>query len=149
MMRILPALGEILSGGVLRREMVVISENATSDMDCLPRRYQWKIQGEGGAFARAALHADVARVFLDDAVGDRKPKTGAATLAFRRSRLGREEWIVDAVDVFLRNARACVGDAHADKFAVECGHVQDSAPGHGVLGVQEQIQKHLLQSPGV
>src|SRR5208282_4175605 len=149
MMRILPALGEILSGGVLRREMVVISENATSDMDCLPRRYQWKIQGEGGAFARAALHADIARVFLDDAVGDRKSKTGAPILAFRGRRLGREKWVVNAMNVFLRNARSGVGDARADKFAVQCFYLQDSAPSHRVLGVQEQIQKHLLQAPGV
>ena len=110
---------------------------------------QWKIQGEGGAFARAALHADIARVFLDDAVGDRKSKTGAAILAFGGRRLGGEKWIVDAVNVFLRNARAGVGDAHADEFAVQRRHVQYSAPGHRVLGVQEQIQKHLLQASGV
>src|SRR5208282_6447185 len=98
MMRILPALGEIPSGGVLRRETVVISDNATSDMDSLPGRYQWKIQGEGGAFARAALHADITRVFLDDAVGDGEPKSGAAVLAIRRRRLGGEERVVDTLN---------------------------------------------------
>src|SRR5271169_5833935 len=119
MMRILPALGEALSGGALRRETVVISDNATSDMDCLPRRYQWEIQGEGGAFARAALHADITRVFLDDAVGDRKSKTGAAILTLHRRRLGSEEWVVDTMNVFLRDPRAGVGDAHADEFAIQ------------------------------
>src|ERR1035441_4467553 len=95
MMRILPALGAVLCdvpcdvlGVGLRREMPSTSDIATSDMECLPDRQQWKIQGGGGAFARAALHADVARVFLDDAVGDRKPKTGAAILAFGGRGLG-------------------------------------------------------------
>src|SRR6266851_8385048 len=116
MMRILPALGGLLSG-VVRRGMAVISDTASSDMDDLSD--QRKIQGEGGAFARAALHADIARVFLNDAVGDRKSKTGAAILALRGRRLGGEKWIVDALNVFLRNARAGVGDAHADEFAVQ------------------------------
>ncbi len=53
------------------------------------------------------------------------------------------------MNVFLRNARTGIRDAHADEFAVQRGYVQDSAPGHRVLGIQEQIQKHLLQAPGV
>jgi len=66
------ALSGCVRSGVLRRGIVVTSDTAAnSDMDGLPRRYQWKIQGEGSAFARTALHANVARVFLDDAVGDR------------------------------------------------------------------------------
>src|SRR5713101_7679843 len=146
MMRILPALGALLSGAV-RRGMAVISDTASSDMDSLSD--QREIQGEGGAFARAALHADTPRVFLDDAVGDRKSKTRAAILAFRGRRLGSEKWIVDALNVFLRNARVGVRDAHADEFAVQRRHLQDSAPGHRVLGIQEQIKKHLLQAPGV
>src|SRR5271163_1528942 len=116
MMRILPALGETVSGGVLRREMVGTSDTSNSDMDCLPD--QREVQSEGGAFARAALHADVARVFLDDAVSDRESKTGAATLTFRRRCLGRKKWIVDAVNVFLRDARAGVGNADADEVAI-------------------------------
>src|ERR1700687_4498453 len=146
MMRILPALCGVLSG-VLRRVIGVTSDNANSDMDFLPD--QREIQGEGGSFARAALHADIARMFLNDAVSDRKSKTGAAILALRGRRLGREKWIVDALNVFLRNARAGIGDAHADEFPIQRRYVQDSAPGHRVLGIQEQIQKHLLQAPGV
>src|ERR1035441_4804982 len=128
MMRILPALGGGLSGGFLRETPaasdmatagVVASDVVTSDMDCLPGRYQREIQGEGGAFARAALHADIARVFLDDAVGDRESKTGSAILALRGRRLGREKWIVDALNVFFCNARAGVRNAHAYEFAVQ------------------------------
>src|ERR1700674_4225531 len=146
MMRILPALCGVFCG-VLRRVSGVTSDNAKSDMDCLPD--QREIQGEGGAFARAALHAYMSRVCLDDAVGDRKSKTGAASLAIRGRCLGSEKWIVDALNMFLRNARASVRDAHADEFPVQRRDVQDSASGHRVLGIQEQIQKHLLQAPGV
>src|SRR5260370_20635213 len=32
---------------------------------------------------------------------------------------------------------------------VQRRHVQNSAPGHRILGIQEQIQKHLLQASGV
>src|SRR3984893_7676719 len=100
-MTILPALCGVLCG-VLRRVIGVTSDNAKSDMDCLPD--QREIQGEGGAFARAALHADIARVFLDDAVGDRKSKTGAAILSLLGRRLGREKWIVDKLNMFLCEA---------------------------------------------
>src|SRR5580692_12370838 len=113
MIRILPALADVISGGALRRVTVGTSDTSSSDMDCLPD--QREIQGEGGAFARAALHANVARVFLDDAVGDREPKTGAAILAFGGCGLGSEKWIVDALNVFLCDTRAGIGDAHADK----------------------------------
>src|SRR5260370_976312 len=116
MMSILPALGALLSG-VVRRGMAVISDTASSDMDSLSD--QREIQGEGGAFARAALHADVARVFLDDAVGDRKSKTRAAILALRGGRLGSEKWIVDALNVFLGDPGASIRDAHADDFAIQ------------------------------
>src|ERR1700676_2776226 len=126
MMRILPALCGVL-GGVLRRVIGATSDNAKSDMDCLPD--QRESQGEGGAFARAALHADIARVFLDDAVGDRKSKTRPAILALLGRRLGREKWIVDGLNVLLRTARAGVSHAYADEFPVQRGHVQNSAPG--------------------
>src|SRR6266851_1826734 len=136
MMRILPALCGVLCG-VLRRVIGVTSDNAKSDMDCLPD--QREIQGEGGAFARAALHADVARVFLDDAVSDRKSKTGPAILPLLGRRLGSEKWIVDALNILLRNARAGIGNAYADEFPVQRCYVQDSTAGHRVLSVQEQI----------
>src|SRR6202521_4464055 len=113
MMRILPALCGVFCG-VLRRVSGVTSDNAKSDMDCLPA--QREIQGEGGAWARAALHADTARVFLHDAVGDSNSKPGAAILAIRGRCLGSEKWIVDALNMFLRDARAGVRDAHADEF---------------------------------
>src|ERR1700692_1092375 len=146
--RILPALCGRISGGVLRRVIGVTSDTAKSDMDCLPRRYQGKIQGEGGAFAGAALHANMARVFLNDAVGYRKPKTGSAILAVDGRSLSREKWIVDAVNILLFNSRTGVRNANADEVAVRRSYVQHTAARHSVFGIQKQIQKHLLQAAG-
>ena len=50
-----------------------------------------------------ALHADLAGMFLDDAVGHRQSQPGSPGVAGLGLVLGGEEWIVDAMDVFLRN----------------------------------------------
>ena len=127
--------------------MLRCDTTAVSDMDGLPD--QGEIQGERGAFPWTALHADMPRMLLDNAVGDRKSKTGAAILAFGRRRLGGEEGIVDFLNVLRRDAGARVRDADADKIAVQGGHAQHAAAIHCVLGVQEQIQEDLLQASGV
>src|ERR1700739_2461835 len=110
MMSTLPTVSGVLSG----RLLLVIT--AASDMNGLPD--QGEIQGEGGSFARTALHADVSRMFLDDAVGDRKSKTGAAILTFRRRGLGGEEWVVNTMDVLLGDDRTGVGNWHRDEISV-------------------------------
>ena len=53
---------------------------AASDIDGLPG--QRKIQVERRPLAGAALHANLARVFLDDSVGNRQAQPGTALLAF-------------------------------------------------------------------
>ena len=50
-------------------------------------------------------------MLLNDAVGDRQAQSGALALSFARRGLGGEERVVDALDMFLRNAGAGVGDA--------------------------------------
>ena len=52
-------------------------------------------------------------MLLDDAVSDGQAQARAALLALLRSGLGGEERIVDALNVFLRDSAAGVGDAHA------------------------------------
>src|SRR5450755_1960441 len=104
MIRILPALCGCVFSGMLRRGKVVTSCIASSDMNGLPGRYQREIKGECCAFARAALHANIAGVFLDDAVGDRESKASPAILAFRGRSLGSEKRVVDALNVFLGNS---------------------------------------------
>src|SRR5271169_6750074 len=122
---------------------------AASDIFCLRRNSlpaQGKIQGESRSGPGLALHTNLAGMFLDDAVGDGKTEAGAAGLAFARRSLGGEEGIVNALNVLGSNARSGVGHADADALAVERGHAQRAAARHGVLGVQEQVQEHLLQS---
>ena len=54
------------------------------------------------------------------------------------------------MNVFLRNSRAGVGDADADEFAVQRRDVQVLRRSrHRILGIEKQIQEHLLQAPGV
>ena len=67
------------------------------------------------------------------------------TLAVLRRRLGREEWIVNALYVFLRNASSGIRDDHANAVAIRGAHLQRSAAGHGIFRVQEQVQEDLLQ----
>src|ERR1022692_3571951 len=145
MMRIRPALSGI--SFKLRRAADATSDMATSDMDCLP--YEREVQGKGCTFAGAALYPNISRMFLNDSVGHGKPQAGAAILALGGGCFGGEEWIIDALNVFLSNAGAGVGDAHADEFAIHRGYVQHSTAHHGVLGIEEQIEKHLLQTSRV
>src|ERR1035441_8206588 len=114
MISILPALSGAFSRWP-RREMpgisVGISDAVNSDMDCLPN--QREIERERRAFALAALYPNVTRVFLDDALRHRKPKPRASILALRGCCLRREKWIVNSLDMFLRNAGPRVRYAHA------------------------------------
>ncbi len=117
---------------------------ASSDIDSLPR--QREIQIEGCALAGLALHPNLARMLLNDAVGHRQAQAGALALAFSRRGLGGEERIVDALDVFLRNAGAGVGDAprsrrRRSRWPLAAFRLRAWRP-----GVQEQVQEHLLQA---
>src|SRR5579859_4592515 len=120
---------------------------AASDMNCLPA--QWKIERERRARSWIAFHADFAGMLLDDAVRDRKSQPSAALLPFGRSRLCREKWIVNALNVFRCDPRAGIGDSNAYHLAVACGHFQLTAARHRVFGVEKQVQKHLLQPSGI
>src|SRR5580704_6909654 len=102
-------------------------------MNCLPAERE--IEREGRASAGMTLHANLARVLLNDAVGDRKSEAGAAGLAFARRSLRSKERIVNALNVFRRDARPGVGHTHADALAVERGYAQRAATRHRVFGV--------------
>src|SRR5947209_20585057 len=100
MMRILPE--DSCAGSLRRREIT-----AASDIDRLPDHR--KIQIESRAFLRRTLYPNFAGMFLDDPVGHRKAKSGAPLLAVGRRSFGGEEWIVDALNVFLRDSASSVG----------------------------------------
>src|SRR5208282_913190 len=85
---------------------------AVSGIDRLP--HQGEFHREGSALAGLAVHTDLPGVLLNDAVGHGKPQPGATTVAgFRLGLvLGGEKRIVDAVNMFLRDARTGVGNYH-------------------------------------
>src|SRR5580698_795684 len=126
------------------RGMTAVSDIFGLGRDGLPA--QGEIQSEGGSGAGMTLHANLAGVFLDDAISDRKAQAGAAGLAFARGSLGGKKRIVNALNILGRDAGSGVGHAHADALAVERGHAQRAAARHGIFGIQEQVQEHLLQS---
>ena len=53
------------------------------------------------------------------------------------------------LQMFRRDAGAGVGDHRFDVAIDQRGNAQASAAGHRFLGIQKQIQKHLLQFAGV
>src|SRR4051812_3409573 len=110
---------------------------------------QRKFDVEGGAFARIALHVDLAGVLLDDPVRHREPQAGATRRSVARHVLCGEERIVDSVYMLRRNAGAGVTHGDVNTVAVRGGNGERSAAGHRVLRVQEQVQEHLLQLSGV
>ena len=63
--------------------------------------------------------------------------------------LGGEEGIVDALEMLGRNAGAGVGNHRLHVAIDERGHAQAAAAGHGVFGVEQQVEKDLLQLAGV
>src|SRR5262249_51358121 len=57
---------------------------------------------------------------------------------------------VNLVDVLRRNASTGVADLYLDAGAVASGYTQrPTASGHGIFGVDEKVEKHLLQLAGV
>src|SRR5579864_213830 len=75
---------------------------AASDIDGLPG--QGKIQVKRRAFAGPTLHANLARMLLDNAIGNRQAQPCAPLLACLGGCFRGKERIVDAGYVFRRNA---------------------------------------------
>src|ERR1039458_2820518 len=84
-------------------------------------------------------------MLLNDTVGYREAKAGALLGA-----LGGKEWIVDAMQVLRRDPVAGIGNLHPRTQPVgPRAHFQGAARAHGVARVQEQVEEHLLQFPGI
>src|SRR6185369_12391340 len=76
-----------------------------------------------------------------DAVRNRKPQTRAAADGLRA-----EERIVNAGEMFRRDARAGISDLGDSLIAIDPGiDSEPAAAGHGIACVQKEIQKHLLK----
>src|SRR5271165_2755257 len=134
---------EEASSGVLLKRL-----SAVSGIDHLAQHGE--LHGECGALAGRAIDANLARMLLDDAVGHGQAQPCASAVpALGLLVLGGEEWIVDAVNVFLSDAATGVGHGDAHVVSVARGDGEGSAGGHGILGIQEEIEEHLLQFAGV
>src|SRR5580700_6197450 len=145
MMRTAPAMPDVPFIRV--REITAASDIFGLGGDSLPA--QGEIEGESGSLSGMALHTNLASMFLDDAVGDGKAEAGAAGLTFARRSFSGKERIVNALNVLGGNAAPGVGHAHANALTVDRRDAQGAAARHGVFGVQEQVQEHLLQSSRV
>src|SRR5271165_558839 len=75
-----------------------------------------KFHRERRTIARRAVHMNLARMLLNDAVRYRQPEPRAAAVPGLGFVLGGEERIIDAVNVLLRDAAASVG--HRDLHVV-------------------------------
>ena len=73
------------------------------------------------------------------------PSPVPRVLALLGCRLGSEERIVNALNVFRRDARAGVGDSNAHHLAIRRGHAQFATARHRIFGVQKKIEEYLLQ----
>ncbi len=100
---------------------------------------------KGCAGADGALDMNLAGVLLNDAVGHGEAQSGTAAVAGPGHGFGGEERIVDALEVLGRDARAGVVHNRFDVPVGERGYAEAAAAGHGILGVQQQVEKHLLQ----
>src|ERR1039458_4524727 len=103
---------------------------------------------KSSAGADGALDVNLAGVFLDDAVGDGKAQPDAAAVAGPRRGFGGEEGIVDALEMLRSDAAAgvCYLRGHGAWVTVDqrC-YAQVASAGHCFLGIQQQIEKDLLQ----
>jgi hypothetical protein len=89
---------------------------AASDIDRLS--YHREVNEKSGALLGRTFNPNLARMLLNNSVGDRKAKASAAFLPFRDSALGGEERIVNAMDMLLRDSRSAVGNNNADSIAI-------------------------------
>src|SRR5579859_2480212 len=104
---------------------------------------------KGGADADGALDVDLAGVLLDDAVAYGEAEAGAAPFAGLGSGLGSKEWVINALEIFGRDAGAGVGNDGLDVAVDDGREAQFSALRHGVFGVEQQVKEDLLELAGI
>src|SRR3970040_1025675 len=103
-------------------------------------RYR-ELQAEGCAATRCAGDINLAAVFADNAVAYRQPEPGAAEVG-----LGGKERIENLVQVVPPDAHAAIVDLDFDdRIAGHGPNLEHAAIGHGIFGVQEKVQKDLLE----
>ena len=108
-----------------------------------PRLAHREPDGELRPLAGLALHLDRAAVGLDDLAGRRQSQAAPR-------RPGRKEGVEDPGANLLGHSHAGVDHVEHDPGPVAPGRQdQLAAGGHGVLGVQDQVQEGLLEQVGI
>lgn len=99
-----------------------------------------KTDNERGALAFLALHVNPSTVVLNDTVADRETKARTAVL------LGREERFKYTVSDLLRYTLTGICNTRENIFADHRGlYREETAVGHGMDSIRNDIQKYLLQ----
>ena len=88
-------------------------------------------------------------MFLNNSVSHRQAQARSLTLSFLRGSFRGEERIIDALDMFLRDACPSVSDNHAYCITIHRRNLQCASVGHRIFCVEEEVQEHLLQTSGV
>src|SRR5580693_4401918 len=111
-------------------------------MNCVPHGRKFNM--EGSTSPGGGAHIDLAGMFFDDTITHGQTKASAAATGF-----GREKRVKNLMDVVAGNpvARVRHFDFHASVMSAGADF-QDSARGHGIARVQEEIQENLLQFVG-
>src|ERR1700750_1735037 len=92
---------------------------------------------------------NLACVLLNNPVGNGKSKTCSTSLAWSGRGFCREKRIVNALEVLGRDAGTGVGNNGFD-MAIEQGcDAEAAAARHRFFGVQQEVEKHLLQFAGI
>src|SRR5882724_12955729 len=93
-----------------------------------------EFQPEGRAFIRSGADVNLPGMFLNDAVTYRKSQARAATRGFRG-----EERIEDAVQIFTRNPRTCIGNFDFDGAVIRgSANIHHAPGGHGIASIHKK-----------
>src|SRR5215472_13031106 len=96
---------------------------------------------EGSATSGCGANINFSGMFLNDSVAHAQAETGATA-----SRLGREKRIKNLMDVLARDSVTGIGHVDFHGAVVRSSfHLEHASLRHGIPGVQEKIQKYLLQ----
>ncbi len=102
-----------------------------------------EVDAEGGSFAGFGFEGDVAVVFFDDAAGGGESESGA-------SAFGGEVCVEDVGEIFFGDADAGVGDVEDECVVFAEGSDEEfAAVGHGLDGVEHEIEEGLFDEVGV
>src|SRR5271154_4462620 len=121
--------------------------SVASDMRGFPQHGKFEIKGGSGA--DVTFHVYLSGVLLNDAVSNGKAQARTTPFSLLRRRLGCKERIIDTLQMLWRNARAGIGNGHADVPVDLRRNAQRPAVFHRILRVQKEIQKDLLQFAGI